>query len=115
LLTAARALGCATVDGGGMAVFQTAEAFRPFTGIAPPGGCWPGFQPVSPAGLILLANHGPKFIQYRIKMKATAICGRSGTLRQEKTESVRYDKKEPRNRNEKHCTPSWPRWFTCWL
>jgi shikimate dehydrogenase len=35
LLTAARALGCATVDGGGMAVFQAAEAFRLFTGTTP--------------------------------------------------------------------------------
>jgi len=35
LLKAARALGCRTVDGGGMAVFQAAEAFRLFTGITP--------------------------------------------------------------------------------
>jgi shikimate dehydrogenase len=35
LLRAARALGCRTLDGGGMAVFQAAEAFRLFTGIAP--------------------------------------------------------------------------------
>jgi shikimate dehydrogenase len=35
LLTSARALGCRTVDGGGMAVFQAAEAFRLFTGVAP--------------------------------------------------------------------------------
>jgi shikimate dehydrogenase len=35
LLRTARAVGCATVDGGGMAVFQAAEAFRLFTGIKP--------------------------------------------------------------------------------
>lgn len=35
LLRAARALGCRTVDGGGMAVFQAAEAFRLFTGQQP--------------------------------------------------------------------------------
>ncbi len=35
LLRRARALGCRTVDGGGMAVFQAVEAFRLFTGIAP--------------------------------------------------------------------------------
>ena len=35
LLRAARALGCRTVDGGGMAIFQGTEAFRLFTGIAP--------------------------------------------------------------------------------
>ncbi len=35
LLRAARALGCRTVDGGGMAVFQAVEAFRLFTGITP--------------------------------------------------------------------------------
>jgi shikimate dehydrogenase len=35
LLRAARELGCRTLDGGGMAVFQAAEAFRLFTGIAP--------------------------------------------------------------------------------
>ena len=35
LLRAARALGCRTLDGGGMAVFQAAEAFRLFTGRAP--------------------------------------------------------------------------------
>lgn len=35
LLRTARALGCRTVDGGGMAVFQAVEAFRLFTGIAP--------------------------------------------------------------------------------
>ena len=34
LLRAARALGCRTLDGGGMAVFQAAEAFRLFTGLA---------------------------------------------------------------------------------
>jgi shikimate dehydrogenase len=34
LLCAARALGCRTLDGGGMAVFQAAEAFRLFTGVA---------------------------------------------------------------------------------
>jgi shikimate dehydrogenase len=31
----ARALGCRTLDGGGMAVFQAAEAFRRFTGLTP--------------------------------------------------------------------------------
>jgi shikimate dehydrogenase len=35
LLRAARALGCRTVDGGGMAVFQAVEAFRLFTGVMP--------------------------------------------------------------------------------
>jgi shikimate dehydrogenase len=35
LLRAARALGCRTLDGGGMAVFQAVEAFRLFTGIEP--------------------------------------------------------------------------------
>jgi shikimate dehydrogenase len=35
LLRVARALGCRTLDGGGMAVFQAAEAFRLFTGITP--------------------------------------------------------------------------------
>ncbi|MFF3580562.1 shikimate dehydrogenase [Streptomyces mirabilis] len=35
LLRTARAVGCATVDGGGMAVFQAADAFRLFTGREP--------------------------------------------------------------------------------
>jgi shikimate dehydrogenase len=35
LLTAARARGCRTLDGGGMAVFQAADAFRHFTGLEP--------------------------------------------------------------------------------
>lgn len=35
LLARARALGCRTLDGGGMAVFQAAEAFRLFTGCVP--------------------------------------------------------------------------------
>lgn len=35
LLRAARAAGCLTLDGGGMAVFQAVEAFRLFTGITP--------------------------------------------------------------------------------
>ena len=35
LLRAARARGCRTVDGGGMAVFQAAGAFRLFTGLEP--------------------------------------------------------------------------------
>jgi shikimate dehydrogenase len=35
LLRAARSLGCRVVDGGGMAVFQAAEAFRLFTGRQP--------------------------------------------------------------------------------
>jgi shikimate dehydrogenase len=35
LLQAARSLGCRTLDGGGMAVFQAAEAFRLFTGATP--------------------------------------------------------------------------------
>jgi shikimate dehydrogenase len=35
LLRAAKGLGCRTLDGGGMAVFQAAEAFRLFTGHAP--------------------------------------------------------------------------------
>jgi shikimate dehydrogenase len=33
LLTAARAAGCRTLDGGGMTVFQAADAFRLFTGL----------------------------------------------------------------------------------
>jgi len=35
LLRQARALGCCTLDGGGMAVFQAVEAFRLFTGVTP--------------------------------------------------------------------------------
>jgi shikimate dehydrogenase len=35
LLKRARAIGCRTLDGGGMAVFQAAEAFRLFTGVTP--------------------------------------------------------------------------------
>jgi len=35
LLRRARALGCRTLDGGGMAVFQAAEAFQLFTGVEP--------------------------------------------------------------------------------
>ncbi|MFE2353242.1 shikimate dehydrogenase [Streptomyces parvulus] len=35
LLATARALGCATLDGGGMAAFQAADAFRLFTGREP--------------------------------------------------------------------------------
>ena len=35
LLKQARALGCRTLDGGGMAVFQAAEALRLFTGVRP--------------------------------------------------------------------------------
>jgi shikimate dehydrogenase len=35
LLRAARELGCRTLPGGGMAVFQAAEAFRLFSGITP--------------------------------------------------------------------------------
>ncbi len=35
LLDAARELGCRTLDGGGMAVFQAADAFRLFTGLSP--------------------------------------------------------------------------------
>jgi len=35
LLQAARALGCSTLDGGGMAVFQAADAFAIFTDIEP--------------------------------------------------------------------------------
>ena len=35
LLRAAKAAGCRTLDGGGMAVFQAAEAFRLFTGLMP--------------------------------------------------------------------------------
>lgn len=38
LLRTARALGCRTCDGGGMAVFQAVEAFRLFTGITPDAG-----------------------------------------------------------------------------
>ena len=35
LLAAARAAGCRTLDGGGMTVFQAADAFRLFTGLEP--------------------------------------------------------------------------------
>lgn len=35
LLRAARCIGCRTLDGGGMAVFQAVEAFRLFTGVKP--------------------------------------------------------------------------------
>jgi shikimate dehydrogenase len=35
LLRAARAVGCRTLDGGGMAVFQAVEAFRLFSGLTP--------------------------------------------------------------------------------
>lgn len=35
LLRQARAVGCRTVDGGGMAVFQAVEAFRLFSGVTP--------------------------------------------------------------------------------
>lgn len=38
LLRTARARGCRTVDGGGMAVFQAADAFRLFTGLEPDTG-----------------------------------------------------------------------------
>jgi shikimate dehydrogenase len=38
LLRAARAAGCATLDGGGMAVFQAVDAFRLFTGREPDAG-----------------------------------------------------------------------------
>ncbi|MGW3647468.1 shikimate dehydrogenase [Streptomyces sp. NPDC000878] len=38
LLRTARGLGCATLDGGGMAVFQAADAFRLFTGREPDCG-----------------------------------------------------------------------------
>ncbi|WP_406441111.1 shikimate dehydrogenase [Streptomyces sp. NBC_01613] len=38
LVRAARALGCAALDGGGMAVFQAADAFRLFTGCEPDSG-----------------------------------------------------------------------------
>ena len=38
LLRRARALGCRTIDGGGMAVFQAVDAFRLFTGVEPDAG-----------------------------------------------------------------------------
>ncbi|MFF4501529.1 shikimate dehydrogenase [Streptomyces sp. NPDC001401] len=38
LLRAAQAVGCAVLDGGGMAVFQAADAFRLFTGREPDSG-----------------------------------------------------------------------------
>lgn len=38
LLRQARALGCRTLDGGGMAVFQAVDAFRLFTGLEPAPG-----------------------------------------------------------------------------
>lgn len=43
LLAAARALGCRTVDGAGMNVFQAAEAFRLFTGRTPDTARMRGF------------------------------------------------------------------------
>jgi len=39
LLRSARALGCHTLHGGGMAVFQAVEAFRLFTGVEPDSEC----------------------------------------------------------------------------
>jgi shikimate dehydrogenase len=38
LITTARAQGCRVLDGGGMAVFQAADAFRLFTGLEPDTG-----------------------------------------------------------------------------
>ncbi|MEB3965686.1 shikimate dehydrogenase, partial [Streptomyces kunmingensis] len=38
LVRTARALGCAVLDGGGMAVFQAVDAFRLFTGREPDAG-----------------------------------------------------------------------------
>jgi len=38
LLREARAVGCRTADGGGMAVFQAVEAFRLFSGVTPDAG-----------------------------------------------------------------------------
>lgn len=35
LLRTARSIGCRTLDGGGMAVFQAVDAFRLFTGVSP--------------------------------------------------------------------------------
>ena len=35
LLREAKAAGCRTLDGGGMAVFQAVESFRLFTGVDP--------------------------------------------------------------------------------
>jgi shikimate dehydrogenase len=35
LLRAAKAVGCHTLDGGGMAVFQAVKAFELFTGLTP--------------------------------------------------------------------------------
>jgi shikimate dehydrogenase len=35
MLREARAIGCRTADGGGMAVFQAVEAFRLFSGVTP--------------------------------------------------------------------------------
>jgi shikimate dehydrogenase len=39
LLRRARRLGCRTLDGGGMAVFQAAESFSLFTGLEPDPDC----------------------------------------------------------------------------
>ncbi|WP_198370220.1 shikimate dehydrogenase [Roseomonas rosulenta] len=51
LLRAARALGCRTMDGGGMAVFQAVGAFRLFTGIEPePGRMLRHFAEISAPG-----------------------------------------------------------------
>jgi shikimate dehydrogenase len=38
LLASARAIGCRTMGGGGMAVFQAADAFRLFSGLEPDAG-----------------------------------------------------------------------------
>jgi shikimate dehydrogenase len=51
LLRTARALGCRTLDGGGMAVFQAAGAFRLFTGLTPdPARMLRHFAEMSEAG-----------------------------------------------------------------
>jgi shikimate dehydrogenase len=50
LLQEARALGCRTLDGGGMAVFQAVEAFRLFTGITPDAGRMRGYFEEAGAG-----------------------------------------------------------------
>ncbi len=45
MLKSARLRGCRTMNGGGMVVFQAAEAFRIFTGISPDAGrMWRNFQ-----------------------------------------------------------------------
>jgi len=78
LLQAARALGCRTLDGGGMAVFQAVEAFALFTGVEPDAlrmrrilMSWSGGPPRSqrnrhPSGVVLaFRQHFPRQKHHR--------------------------------------------------